>query len=89
MALMRSKAPEVPASIPGLTPQERAINLAGLLAQRSIQHLTISTPMATRTLAARTTDLPGELLANTPCTLACSEGTFSITSDQIHRISKP
>jgi hypothetical protein len=62
---------------------------AGLLAQRSIQHLTISTPMATRTLAARTTDLPGELLANTPCTLACSEGTFSITSDQIHRISKP
>lgn len=84
---MRNKAPEVPAFIPGLTPQERAINFAGLLAQRSIQQLTLSTPLTTRTLAARTTDLPGELLRSAPCTLKCSEGTFCVTSDQIRRIS--
>jgi len=46
-------------SIPGDTPRERAVNLAGWLAEQGVQELTL----AGRPLGARETDLPGAINA--------------------------
>lgn len=67
------------------TPHARAVALAGWLAERGERHVSITSNRGTRTLAARTSDLPGEIVSATPCTvLATSLGaTFRVEDANI------
>ena len=84
---MRTDLPGIPEIVPGSTPGERAANFAGLLAEHGTQQITLTTRETTQTLSARITDLPGELLTHTPCTLLCSAGEYSVSPEQIRRIA--
>jgi hypothetical protein len=52
---------DLPREIPGKTSWERAVNLAGLLAELGETMVVIETEGARRELKARATDLPGEV----------------------------
>jgi hypothetical protein len=58
---------EFPQSVPGPSVQERAIALAGLLAESGIQRIELRSASETSSHAARVTDLPGLLTACVPC----------------------
>lgn len=56
-----------PQQVPGPTPEARAINAAGALAELGATSLLLRTPDGrTQPLAARTTDLPATILSTPP-----------------------
>jgi hypothetical protein len=60
--------------VPGANARERAVRLAGALAEIGVLTLTFTGPDGTsRLLAARQTDLPGSLLDRGICSLCCTE----------------
>lgn len=58
-----------PPAFDGATPHARAVALAGWLAENGEQRVSITNGRGTRTLSARTTDLPGEIVNDAPCTV--------------------
>lgn len=70
-------------TIPGSTADERAEALAGALAELAIAPLTLTTRDGPRTLTPRTTDLPGELRAHTPCTITAPGIRAEVTASAI------
>ncbi|CAG1000808.1 hypothetical protein PHYC_02864 [Phycisphaerales bacterium] len=59
--------------IEGAAPHARAAALAGWLAERGVKRVRLEWSGGVRELAARTTDLPGEMLKAMPCRLAAPE----------------
>ena len=55
--------------VPGAGPRERAVVIAGALAELGVQRVRVSDDRSVRELAARSTDLPGELLKAGECTI--------------------
>lgn len=54
-------------AVRGATAAERAVRLAGMLAEAGVRELVIDTAAGPRELIARRTDLPTELLTHAPC----------------------
>jgi hypothetical protein len=52
---------DLPREVPGGTTWERAVNLAGLLAERGIQKVIVKSGGEQRELDARASDLPNEI----------------------------
>jgi hypothetical protein len=70
--------------VPGATPRERAIRLAGALAELGITQLILTKPDGARAqLTARHTDLPGILSALHDGSLECPGLCIRITRDSI------
>lgn len=71
--------------IPGADPAERAVAIAGLLAELGIQALQLTAlagaPPFSQTLPARSTDLPGLLARHAPCRLAAPGLTIDVAPD--------
>lgn len=67
--------------IPGDSAAERAVAIAGLLAELGVQSLELRTPAGARTLYARTTDLPGLLTREAPCRLEAPGLTIDVARD--------
>jgi hypothetical protein len=82
---------ELPKTILGQTAWERAVNLAGLLAERGVQQVVLETAAGRRELNARSTDLPHEIMAMIGSgggTLSAAPGglRFEIRADTIARV---
>lgn len=58
-----------PTRIEGPSLTDRAVALAGLLAERSVQSLALRRPDLDERFHARATDLPATLVERCPCTL--------------------
>lgn len=67
------------------TPHARAVALAGWLAEHGERNISITNDRGTRTLTARTTDLPGEIVSATPCTVLATslDATFRVEGGSI------
>jgi len=77
---------EAPREIPGATAWERAVNLAGLLAELGERRLVLETGGTRRELNTRLTDLPGELTRADRCVVATGSGLrFAVSPDAITR----
>jgi hypothetical protein len=68
------------------TARERAAALAGYLAERGVVTILLATTGVTRTLHARVTDLPGELVRAGTCRVESAAGTFEVTPGAIRRV---
>lgn len=69
----------------GSTPHERAVALAGWLAEHAERLVTLTDARGERTLGVRTTDLPGQIVAAGNCTISAHAlgRTFRVEPDRI------
>ncbi len=77
--------PDAPPAFDQPTAQDRAVALAGYLAERGVVTIDLTTPGGSRTLHARVTDLPGELRRAGTCRVESTAGTFDVTPGAIRR----
>jgi hypothetical protein len=59
----------VSGAVPGAGPRERAVVIAGALAELGVQRVRVRDAHGERELAARSADLPGEVLKTGECTV--------------------